>query len=153
MINSTKPLSQFVPAAAMVYTDIQTLRGLDKPIDYGTGVEYVDGLIEAWDFKSSGDADSTSSTSSATSSSSSISSATSPIGLQIGLWLNGTQGCRDIVSGDLDENLNRFLDYLVIDIPSTTKIFLRVGYGKYATTCGSWICQSLCLLLLLALFC
>jgi len=30
----------------MVYTDIQTLGGLTKPADYGSGVEYANGLIE-----------------------------------------------------------------------------------------------------------
>lgn len=44
---SDAPLSAFSPAAAMVYTDIQTLRGLDKPADYGSGVEYADGIINS----------------------------------------------------------------------------------------------------------
>jgi hypothetical protein len=38
------PLKAFFPAATMVYTDIQTLRGLEEPADYGSGIEYAKGM-------------------------------------------------------------------------------------------------------------
>ena len=41
----TRPTAHFQPAATMFYTDIQTLRGLDAPVDYGSGIEYADGLV------------------------------------------------------------------------------------------------------------
>jgi len=50
-------------------------------------------------------------------------------GLQIGLWLNGDQGCRDIVSGLLDDNIYRLFDFIQSYLPqSLPKVFLRVGY-------------------------
>eukprot|EP00536_Pseudo-nitzschia_multiseries_P003367 jgi/Psemu1/185784/e_gw1.52.2.1 len=95
------PLDYFHPAAAMVYTDIYQLKGLDQPTDYGSGIEYVKGLADA--FPKSG--------------------------LQIGLWLNGYQGCRDIVSGVLDDKIHRLFDFIQSDLPETLpKVFLRVGY-------------------------
>ncbi|CAB9504759.1 expressed unknown protein [Seminavis robusta] len=94
-----------IPAALMVYTDIQTLRGLDHPVDYGTGIEYADGALRM------------------------ASPPTNPlgVGLQIGLWLNGTQGCRDIVSGKLDDNVKRLVYYIGVQSPAS-KVFLRIGY-------------------------
>lgn len=84
----------------MVYTDIQTLRGVDAPIDYGSGVQYAQGLAEAFP----------------------------DAGLQIGLWLNGTTGCRDIVETTvLDENIRKL--YASIARWKLPKVFLRVGYG------------------------
>lgn len=98
-----------VPAALMVYTDIQKLKGLDQPTDYGTGIEYANGALRL---------------------------ASPPnnnlgIGLQIGLWLGGAQGCRDIVSGKLDKKVNQLVHYLGEGCPAS-KIFLRIGYGKFA---------------------
>ena len=50
-------------------------------------------------------------------------------GLQIGLWLNGEQGCRDIVSGVLDDKIYLLFDFIRSDLPeSLPKVFLRVGY-------------------------
>ncbi len=50
-------------------------------------------------------------------------------GLQIGLWLNGSQGCRDIVSGLLNNQIYRLFDFIQSDLPkSLPKVFLRVGY-------------------------
>jgi hypothetical protein len=97
--STTQPtLKSFAPAATMFYTDIQTLRGLDVPIDYGSGVEYAQGLAEAFPHS----------------------------GIQIGLWLNGTAGCQDIVDGALDEKIHELYSYLHhVDVP---KIFLRLGY-------------------------
>jgi hypothetical protein len=45
--DSLKPMQSFAPAAAMVYTDLETLRGLVKPTDYGSGIEYADGLVNS----------------------------------------------------------------------------------------------------------
>jgi len=81
----------------MFYTDIQELQGLDEPIDYGSGIEYADGLL-----------------------------AYKEEGLQVGLWLNGTDGCQDIVDDVLDQNIERLFHYLVQC--QAPKVFLRVGY-------------------------
>lgn len=94
-----------VPAAIMVYTDIQKLKGLDQPTDYGTGIEYADGALRL---------------------------ASPPnnklgIGLQVGLWLGGASGCRDVISGKLDDKVDRLVHYLGDKCPAS-KIFLRIGY-------------------------
>jgi hypothetical protein len=99
--NRALPLSTFIPAAAMVYTDIQSVRGLDAPVDYGSGVEYADGLLQSL-FPHQ------------------------HLGLQIGLWLNGTEGCQDILSGSLDSNIDKLLSY--ISNCQASHVFLRVGY-------------------------
>lgn len=83
----------------MVYTDIQQLRGLLHPVDYGSGIEYADGLLKTSPF----------------------------VGLQIGLWLNGTAGCTDLLSGKLNGQVKRLFRYLIVECQAT-KIFLRVGY-------------------------
>jgi hypothetical protein len=88
----------------MVYTDIQTLRGLDAPTDYGSGIEYASGLLQQ--------------------------AAQPPAtytGLQIGLWLNGTDGCRDIVDGRLDHKIQALVRYIGNHCAAET-VFLRVGY-------------------------
>jgi hypothetical protein len=101
IFDSTAPMSSFQPAATMFYTDIQTLRGLDTPVDYGSGIEYADGLAQAFAMS----------------------------GIQIGLWLNGTAGCQDILDGTLNSKLHDLFRYLKhVPVP---KIFLRVGYGTY----------------------
>ena len=49
--------------------------------------------------------------------------------LQIGLWLNGTQGCRDLVAGRLQRQVRRLYRYLMVEGGRRApKIFLRVGY-------------------------
>lgn len=102
---STAPSKIFYPAATMVYTDIQTLRGVSHPVDYGSGIEYAKGLVEA--FPASG--------------------------LQMGLWLNGTAGCRDIVHGKLDDKIHElFANIAEWNLP---KVFLRVGYGTSSHGC------------------
>mmetsp|Transcript_4240 Transcript_4240/g.10067 ORF Transcript_4240/g.10067 Transcript_4240/m.10067 type:complete len:509 (-) Transcript_4240:86-1612(-) len=99
--SSILPLTNFHPACTMTYTDIHELKGLDQPADYGSGIEYAKGLAEA--FPESG--------------------------LQIGLWLKGSQGCRDIVSGALDDNIYRLFEFIQSELPeSLPKVFLRVGY-------------------------
>ena len=85
----------------MVYTDIQTLRGLLTPFDYGSGVEYANGLVGSL-FQNQ------------------------HVGLQIGLWLKGTSGCHDIVNGVLDNQVKDLVNYLIST--QATKVFLRVGY-------------------------
>jgi hypothetical protein len=90
----------FFPSATMFYTDIQSLRGMDTPIDYGSGVEYAEALAEAYPDS----------------------------GIQVGLWLNGTAGCRDIVNGNLENNVKHMFQSIARwKVP---KVFLRVGYGK-----------------------
>jgi hypothetical protein len=89
----------------MFYTDIQTLRGLNKPVDYGSGIEYADGLLQAY----------------------TASKQQQQEGLQIGLWLNGTAGCRDLVQHRLKENVKRLVQYLAEDCPAR-KVWLRIGY-------------------------
>ena len=99
--STTTPVTSFYPAATMVYSDIQTLRGVDIPVDYGSGVEYAHGLAQA--FPESG--------------------------IQMGLWLNGTEGCQDILDGQWDDHIHHLLDSIASwKVP---KVFLRVGYGAY----------------------
>lgn len=97
---STTPMHTFFPAATMFYTDIQSLRGMESPIDYGSGIEYAPGLAAAY----------------------------SSSGIQVGLWLNGTDGCMDIMAGNLDGNIQQM--YQSISAWNTPKVFLRVGYGR-----------------------
>jgi hypothetical protein len=98
---STKPMSAFAPAAVMVYTDMEHLNGLDQPIDYGSGVEYADGILNSL-FNGV------------------------EVGLQIGIWLNGTYGCQQIINGDLDRNIASFRKY--IEQIQTPAVFIRLGY-------------------------
>jgi hypothetical protein len=131
-------LRDVTPPVFMVYTDLQSLRGLDRPADYGSGIEFADGIAQLV----------SASTASATrrgggkkkkphlSSSSSSSEATPFLGLQVGLWLNGTEGCRDIVDGRLDPQIVRLVSYLssgrggggVNANPAFDKIWVRIGY-------------------------
>jgi hypothetical protein len=92
-------MQDFAPAAVMTYTDIHQLRGLIEPVDYGSGIEYAQGLIEAFPRSA----------------------------LQIGLWLNGTGGCQDILDGKLEKQIYNFFDFVGRQT-SIPKIFLRVGY-------------------------
>jgi hypothetical protein len=94
-------MSAFSPAAVMSYTDIHELKGLDKPADYGSGIEYVNGLFDSL-FVDQG------------------------VGLQLGLWLNGTKGCDQINKGLLDDNIEKLMSYL--KRCRAVKVFLRVGY-------------------------
>lgn len=87
-------------AAVMFYTDIQTLKGLESGVDYGSGIESANealGMI-------SGEGK----------------------GLQVGLWLNGTKGCQDILNGKLNENIKHLVHYL--EKAPAYKVFLRIGY-------------------------
>lgn len=98
---STQPMSAFAPAAVMVYTDMESLNGLDRPIDYGSGVEFADGILDSL-FDSV------------------------EVGLQIGMWLNGTYGCQQIINGDFDRNIESFRRY--IEKVQTPAVFIRLGY-------------------------
>jgi len=40
-------MQRFAPAAAMVYTDLENLKGLIRPTDYGSGVEFADGILNS----------------------------------------------------------------------------------------------------------
>ena len=40
-------MSSFAPAATMFYTDLDELQGLTTPVDYGSGVEYADGIVKS----------------------------------------------------------------------------------------------------------
>ena len=42
-----KTMSSFAPAATMFYTDLDKLDGLRTPVDYGSGVEYADGIADS----------------------------------------------------------------------------------------------------------
>ena len=91
-------LQTLLPAAAMFYTDLRKLRGLDVPVDYGSGVEYADGILLQSGIPA----------------------------LQMGLWLGGVRGCRDLLRGKLEEELHRLMDYLVSC--RAKRVYLRVGY-------------------------
>ena len=100
-------VSSFVPSAFMVYTDLQTLRGLWSATDYGSGIQYADGLLDLFP-------------------SIDQSQTAASAGLQIGLWLNGTEGCLSICEGDLDNQIEQLITYL--ENSRASKIFLRLGY-------------------------
>ena len=106
----------YFPAAVMSYTDIQRLRGLEEPSDYGSGIEYAGMLHDSsslWPLPRHHHHHETADD-----------RPTTPA-LQLGLWLNGSQGCRDIVNGALDDNLHRLFRFLARQ-PHVT--FLRIGY-------------------------
>ncbi|KAL7462761.1 hypothetical protein ACHAXS_003134 [Conticribra weissflogii] len=100
-INDPPSLASVVPSAFMVYTDLAHLEGLWDPTDYGSGIEYADGLSDL--FPPRTDA-----------------------GLQIGLYLNGTAGCTAVFTGRLDPQIRSLLAYL--ERSPASKIFLRIGY-------------------------
>lgn len=112
----------------MVYTDIQTLRGLDSPTDYGSGIEYADGLASLY-YSTTGKVGGSRKKNDERPAGRDNSNRENNGGggLQIGLWLNGTAGCRDILKGSLDTNIQQLLDYIIIS-SRFEQIFLRVGY-------------------------
>eukprot|EP00571_Detonula_confervacea_P003907 CAMPEP_0172323318 /NCGR_PEP_ID=MMETSP1058-20130122/48422_1 /TAXON_ID=83371 /ORGANISM="Detonula confervacea, Strain CCMP 353" /LENGTH=452 /DNA_ID=CAMNT_0013039285 /DNA_START=125 /DNA_END=1480 /DNA_ORIENTATION=+ len=103
-------ISNFVPSTFMVYTDLETLKGLWEPTDYGSGVEYADGMLDLYPSQNPNTQHSTQSST----------------GLQIGLWLNGTQGCFSICAGEMDDQIQLLVSYL--ERSRASKIFLRLGY-------------------------
>jgi len=108
-ITHQMPVSSFVPSSFMVYTDLQSLRGLWAAADYGSGIQYADGLLNL--FPSSIDHSH---------------QTRGAAGLQIGLWLNGTQGCSSICEGELDRQIEQLITYM--EHSRASKIFLRLGY-------------------------
>jgi len=108
----TNTMSSFTPAAAMVYTDLDKLSGLQMPIDYGSGVEYADGILDMATPKNN------------------------KIGLQIGLWLSGSHGTSQIVNGNMDSQILELANYL--KDCSASVIFLRIGYGERNDTVLSY---------------
>lgn len=87
----------------MVYTDLEKLRGLSSPVDYGSGVEYADGVLNSL-FAGYNDG----------------------VGIQIGLWLGGSKGCRKINRGKYDDQIETLIEYL--NSCKAFRVFLRVGY-------------------------
>jgi hypothetical protein len=106
----------------MSYTDLQTLRGLSSPVEYGSGIEYADGMLALRfdtndvNYNEEDHDDAT------------TMEASSSLNLQLGLWLNGTDGCHDIVAGQLDDNISRLFHYLILETPIPTMTYLRIGY-------------------------
>jgi hypothetical protein len=100
-------VASLLPSAFMVYTDIQSLKGLITPVDYGSGVEYANGIFEL--FHASEDAQPPK---------------RPQIGLQIGLWISGS--CSQLAAGQLDHRIDELIHYMEI-IPAR-RIFLRIGY-------------------------
>lgn len=96
-------MSSFAPAAAMFYTDLEKLQGLTTPVDYGSGIEYANGILNSLFPQTN-------------------------MGLQIGLWLNGTYGCDMINHGKMEEQLQDLSTYL--ESNQFSAIFLRIGYGR-----------------------
>jgi hypothetical protein len=126
-----------LPTAYMAYTDIQTLVGLEEPVDYGSGIEYADGLLSLTQSILSMSQQQQQQQQQQQHASSNHhhqpqpqppTTPSSAAALQIGLWLNGTAGCRDIVHGRLDAQLSRLFHYLVYQCTTAPKVFLRVGY-------------------------
>ena len=108
-------ISSFVPSAFMVYTDLQTLRGLWAATDYGSGIQYANGLLDQFP-----------SAPVAVAGTDNHSTTPTAAGLQIGMWLNGTQGCTSICNGEMDIHIERLIAYL--EQSNASKIFLRLGY-------------------------
>lgn len=115
-------LQDVTPPAFMAYTDIQTLRGLDRPADYGSGVEYADGILELIvSTRNSGGRDHHHHHKKQR-------QGGVAVGLQLGLWLNGSEGCRDVVSRRLDSNIQRLVGYLSSPRTAFDRVWLRIGY-------------------------
>ena len=109
---------QLLPSTYMIYTDLQRLRGLWTPADYGSGIEYMDGVLALHSgvIQSLGQ--------------SLPSSSSSTPNIQMGLWLAGAKGCRDIVQGRLDDQLDALWDYLLTRHKQGRlgMTYVRVGY-------------------------
>ena len=112
-----RPLSAF-----MVYTDLATLKGLWEPSDYGSGVEYADGIVDLFPSSSS----SSSRSDNRLGGGGGIGIGRSPAGLQIGLWLDGAGGCFSICAGEMDDRIRLLASYL--ERSRAPRIFLRLGY-------------------------
>jgi hypothetical protein len=117
---SVPSLQDPTPPVFMAYTDIQTLRGLDRPTDYGSGVEYADGILHLAKSRDVGRQQHRQQQL----------QGGAEVGLQLGLWLNGTEGCRDIVHHRLDAQIQRLVKYLSRPTSALTfdRVWLRIGY-------------------------
>ncbi|GMH97257.1 hypothetical protein TrVE_jg6329 [Triparma verrucosa] len=82
----------------MSYTNLTTLSGVFSPIDYGSGIQYAQGLLDLQPGAK----------------------------LNLGLWLGGLDGLKSIVAGDLDSNIRRISEFATSNLGS--KIYLRIGY-------------------------
>eukprot|EP00584_Thalassiosira_punctigera_P009158 CAMPEP_0172532350 /NCGR_PEP_ID=MMETSP1067-20121228/5439_1 /TAXON_ID=265564 ORGANISM="Thalassiosira punctigera, Strain Tpunct2005C2" /NCGR_SAMPLE_ID=MMETSP1067 /ASSEMBLY_ACC=CAM_ASM_000444 /LENGTH=456 /DNA_ID=CAMNT_0013316857 /DNA_START=178 /DNA_END=1545 /DNA_ORIENTATION=+ len=109
-VGSGQSISSLVPSAFMVYTDLATLKGLWEPTDYGSGVEYADGVLDLYPSLNQNASH----------------KARSSTGIQIGLWLDGTRGCIAINMGEMEDQINLLISYL--ERSRASKIFLRLGY-------------------------
>lgn len=86
------------PIVYMSYTNLTTLSGVFSPIDYGSGIQYAQGLLDLQPGAA----------------------------LNLGLWLGGLDGLKSIVAGDLDSNILRISEFATSNLDS--KIYLRIGY-------------------------
>lgn len=100
---SVAPLASYLPASFMFYTDIISLNGTEAPVDYGSGIEFARGIFQLFPVEKD-----------------------SMFGIQIGLWLSGAKGCQQVASGQLDDQIRKFGDYLNT-LPASL-VFLRIGY-------------------------
>jgi Glycosyl hydrolase family 26 len=118
------------PSIYMLYTDVQQLRGLYTPVDYGGGIQYADGLLLIQQQQQQQQPTLQVHTP----------RNTVPV-LQIGLWLNGTIGCTNIVQGKLQAQIQQLFYFCIEHVSNTnidtetetsnvglTKIYLRIGY-------------------------
>jgi hypothetical protein len=121
LIPATTTQPHQIPHGYMVYTDIQQLLGLDTPINYGSGIEYANGII-----------------SQSMALTQVLSNQQHPPpppqlpSLQIGLWLNGPFGCQHILQDQKEfyqNQIRKLFRYCIIDCATTvSKIYLRIGY-------------------------
>jgi hypothetical protein len=114
-MDAAPSISRYAPSAFMVYTDLYSLKGLWEPTDYGSGVEYADGVLNLFPNSNYINPDR-----------SADQIMRSDSGLQIGLWLNGTSGCFSTYTGRLDDQIKLLIEYL--EHTKASKVFLRVGY-------------------------
>jgi hypothetical protein len=105
----------------MVYTDLATLKGLWNPSDYGSGVEYADGIMDLFPLPPS-----SSRSDNLRGGGGGIGIGRSPVGLQIGLWLDGAGGCFSVCAGKMDDRIRLLASYL--ERSRAPRIFLRLGY-------------------------
>ncbi|GMH56027.1 hypothetical protein TL16_g02043 [Triparma laevis f. inornata] len=85
------------PITYMSYTNLTSLSGVFTPIDYGSGIQHAQALLNLQPGPN----------------------------LNLGLWLGGLDGLLSIVNGELDYNIN-LLSKFVNNNP-TSKIYLRIG--------------------------
>lgn len=113
--NASSPVptrSSVTPAAFMVYTDLRTLAGLSTPTDYGSGVEYATGLADL----------------AAPPRHHSETKHAPAVGLQVGLWLGGVDGCRAVLNGTWAPQVTQLVDFLGRTHHNFARVFLRIGY-------------------------